>query len=318
MTTPKSKASLALVAGGTAVVLAFALAFGALPPLQAIALAVGGAVCAVLGWELRLSRRRLMEEHAAHVAKSMYLANMSHELRTPLNAIIGFSELMRCELMGPVGNPKYGEYLGDIHESASHLLDLINDVLEMSRIEAGRLVLHEAPVDITAVLVSCHRLLRERARRAGVELRVEIDADLPEVMCDPAKIRQIILNLATNAVKFTPRGGRVVMTAGLAAGALELAVADTGIGIARKDIPRVMTPFVQAANSRVLSSEGAGLGLPLAKRLTELHGGTLALASELGRGTRVAVTLPPSRCLTVRPAPAQSALRPLAEQPAAA
>ncbi len=315
MTTSKSKANIALAAGGAAVVLAFGLAFGALPPLQGCALAVGAAVCAVLGWELRLSRRRLMEEHAAHLAKSMYLANMSHELRTPLNAIIGFSELMRHEMLGPLGSPKYTEYLGDIHESASHLLDLINDVLEMSRIESGQLVLHEAPADVVALLASCHRLLRERARRAGVDLRIETADHLPDLWCDVAKLRQIMLNLTANAVKFTPRGGRVVISARLAGGGVELAVADTGIGIARKDIPRVLTPFVQAANTRALSAEeGTGLGLPLAKRLAELHGGTLVLDSELGRGTRVAVTLPASRCLTASPA----ARLPLAQQPAAA
>ncbi len=315
MTISKSKANIALVAGGTAVVLAFALALGALPPLQGMALAVGGGVCAVLGWELRVSRRRLMEEHAAHVAKSMYLANMSHELRTPLNAIIGFAELMRIEALGPIGSPKYTEYLGDIHESASHLLDLINDVLELSRIEAGRLELHEAPADIAAVLASCHRLLRERARRAGVDLRVDADPGLPEVSCDAGKVQQIVLNLATNAVKFTPRGGRVAVTARLVGGGLEVAVADTGIGIARKDIPRVLTPFVQAANSRALSAEGTGLGLPLAKRLAELHGGVLSLDSELGRGTRVTVLLPASRCLAAASHPERP---PLAEQPAAA
>ena len=316
MTTSRPKVSIALVAGGTAVALAFVLALGALPPLQALALAVGGAVCAVLGWELRQSHRRLMEEHAAHLAKTMYLANMSHELRTPLNAIIGFADLMRDGMMGPVGNPKYAEYLGDIHESASHLLDLINDVLEMSRIEAGRLVLHEAAADIEAILASCYRLLRERARRAGVDLRVEAEPGLPELWCDAAKVQQIMLNLVTNAVKFTPRGGRVMVTARRLAGGMELVVADTGIGIARKDIPRVLTPFVQAANSRALSSEGAGLGLPLAKRLAELHGGTLILDSELDRGTRVAVLLPASRCLTL--AQGREEARTLAEQPAAA
>ena len=307
------RTGLALLAGATATVVVV-LAAAALPVWQAAALLAVTAACAALGWELWQSRRRLMAEHAAHLAKSLYLANMSHELRTPLNAIIGFADLMRLELAGPLGSPKYAEYLGDIHETATHLLDLINDVLDLSRIEAGRLELNEAAVNVAAALACCNRLLRERARQAGVGLRFDAAPGLPDLHCDGAKLRQILLNLVTNAVKFTPRGGRVLVTARLTGGGMELAVADTGTGIAAKDIPRVLTPFVRAASACAAQAEGSGLGLPLAKRLVELHGGRLTLDSEPGKGTRVTVVLPPTRIL---PMPAATRLD-LADQPVAA
>ncbi|MEW5727420.1 MAG: HAMP domain-containing sensor histidine kinase, partial [Pseudomonadota bacterium] len=212
-------------------------------PLLLAAAGLGVVAIALMVWEVARSHRRLVQEHAAHMAKSAYLANMSHELRTPLNAIIGFSEVIREEMLGPLGHPKYAEYAGDIHASASHLLDLINDVLELSRIEAGRLVLHETVTDLVTVLVSCHRLLREQARRSGVALDLEAPVGLPPVLCDATKVKQVALNLISNAVKFTPRGGRVAVTASVRDGGVVLRVTDTGIGIAPDEIPKVLTPF---------------------------------------------------------------------------
>jgi signal transduction histidine kinase len=250
---------------------------------------------------LVLSRRKLVEEHAAHLAKSMYLANMSHELRTPLNAIIGFSEMMTSPGLIRVDRAKCSEFAADIHGAAGHLLDLINDILDMSRIEAGRLDLHPTPTDLEALLASCQRMLGERARQSGIDFQVRIETGLPMLVCDTAKLKQIVLNLAGNAIKFTRPGGHVAVEARMELGTLRLVVADNGIGIAREDIPRVLTPFLQAAHSHLGSVEGSGLGLPLSKRLVELHGGSLALESEPGRGTRVTVTLPTGPSAVPRP-----------------
>ncbi len=280
------------------------LALTSLPLPYGAALLISVGLIATLGYELLMSRRKLLEANAALMAKSMYLANMSHELRTPLNAIIGFSEIMKSELMGPHHHLKYLEYSGDIHASAEHLLALINDILDLSRIEANRLELRDGPVDLTLLLGSCTRLLRERARRGGLELSVAVEDGIPEIRADAGKLKQIMLNLMTNAVKFTPAGGRIAVTARRVHHHVELVVEDSGIGIAAKDIARALTPFMQAMPRAGLSTEeGTGLGLPLAKRLAELHGGSLVLESELGRGTRVTVTLPGSRCPRAAPAP---------------
>ncbi|MBC7953674.1 MAG: HAMP domain-containing histidine kinase [Rhodospirillaceae bacterium] len=263
--------------------------------------AVAAVIIAFLVWKLVVSRRELIQEHAAHVAKSAYLANMSHELRTPLNAIIGYSEMIKGEMMGPLGNPKYAEFAGDIHASGTHLLDLINDVLELSRIEAGRLELNERTIEMAPVLVSCHRLLQDQARRAGLTVDIHSGPDLPEILCDATKIKQVVLNLMTNAIKFTPRGGKVSVHAYRRDGAVAITVSDTGVGIPAHEIPRVLTPFLQAAHTHVMSDQGTGLGLPLAKKLMELHGGALTLDSTPGAGTRVTVTFPAERCTTTKP-----------------
>ncbi|MBC7906490.1 MAG: HAMP domain-containing histidine kinase [Rhodospirillaceae bacterium] len=287
----------------SAIFLALAAALmGVLPHYVAALLAVA-AVMAFLVWEVVVSRRQLIQEHAAHMAKSAYLANMSHELRTPLNAIIGYSEMIRDEMVGPLGTPKYGEFAGDIHASGTHLLELINDVLELSRIEAGRLELHERSIHLAPVLVSCQRLLGDQARRAGLQLDIHSASDLPEIFCDATKIKQVVLNLMTNAVKFTPDGGKVSVRAYRKGGAVGITVTDTGIGIPANEISRVLTPFLQAAHTHLMSDQGTGLGLPLAKKLIELHGGTLALDSKPGEGTRVTVLFPAERC---RPAAARA------------
>lgn len=266
-----------------------------LPPPVAVALTIAPVVL-FLAWQLLQSRRALVQEHAAHVAKSAYLADMSHELRTPLNAIIGFAEIIRDQALGPCGHDKYPEFARDIHEASTHLLHLINDVLELSKIEAGRLELNEEQTDLRAILVSCQRLLHHQIRRGGLYLTVETADNLPEIHCDPLKVKQIILNLMTNAIKFTHRGGCIAVRAYLHDGRAAISVTDNGIGIPAHEIPKVLTPFVQAAHTRLMNNEGTGLGLPLSKKLMELHGGHLDLRSEPEIGTSVTITFPAERC----------------------
>ena len=237
-------------------------------------------------------------ERANH-AKSEFLANISHELRTPLNAIIGFSESMLSETFGAIGSPRYKEYIKDIHDSGVHLSNLISDILDVSKVEAGKLELDESVVDVADGITRCIRLVTERADRAKVELKVNLPKRLPKLYADEHKILQILLNLLSNAVKFTPPGGRVTTSAGIdGEGRYRLVVADTGIGIAEADLDTVMTPFGQVASSQTRQHEGTGLGLPLTKALVELHGGALELQSEIDAGTTVTVCLPKER---VRP-----------------
>jgi signal transduction histidine kinase len=246
--------------------------------------------------ELELRRAKEAAE-AANVAKSEFLANVSHELRTPLNAVIGFSEIMRDALMGPIDN-RYREYAQDIHESGQHLLRLIGDVLDLSKIDAGHLDLHDEPVDLGQVLASCQRLLGERARNVGIALEIDRARDLPVIMGDPVRLKQIVLNLMSNAVKFTPEGGRVsVRAAPDADGGVVITVTDTGIGMSTAEIDVALEPFRQVDNPMSRRYEGTGLGLPLAKQLTELHGGVLEILSHPGVGTTVRVHLPRSRVL---------------------
>ncbi|OIQ88041.1 cell-division control histidine kinase PdhS [mine drainage metagenome] len=249
--------------------------------------------------------RKMMEEalmvakqqaERANRAKSDFLASMSHELRTPLNAIIGYSEFIDTEPFGALGHDKYREYLAHIHESGCHLLDLINDMLDLSKVEAGKLELEEEEVDLAASVQAAMHLVQERAQRSNVRLVVEVADHLPRLKADNLRLKQIMLNLLTNAIKFTPENGRVTLRAGLdEAGGVEISVADTGVGIAPEDIARVLEPFSQVVNPMVRREEGTGLGLPISKRLVELHGGSLTLSSEVGHGTRVTVRLPAER-----------------------
>jgi PAS domain S-box-containing protein len=232
-------------------------------------------------------------------SKSEFLANMSHELRTPLNAIIGFSEIMQSETLGPVGNPRYIEYLGDIMESSHHLLGVINDILDVARAEAGRLEIIEESVDVMSEIRLTERLFAEQVTDAGVVLGIDVPEVLPRLLADRRKIRQVLLNLVSNAIKFTPPGGEVTISAKLERkGGMTLVVADTGIGIAREDIARALTPFGQVESSLARRYEGTGLGLPLTRALVERHGGEMVLESEPGKGTRVYVRLPRERVIS--------------------
>ena len=247
--------------------------------------------------EAALRRAKELAE-TANRTKSRFLANMSHELRTPLNAIIGFSEIMMSELCGPIENEKYREYNQDIHESAGHLLALINDILDLSKAEAGKLELQEEVVDVGDLVESSVRLIRQRAVCGDVAIETEIAAAALRLRGDERKLKQILLNLLSNAVKFTPPGGRVeVRVACDRAGSLVIGVRDTGVGIAEADLREALEPFGQAGNHAGQSDQGTGLGLPLAKAMAELHGGSLAIDSVLGVGTTVTVVFPSERIL---------------------
>ncbi|MGB8274200.1 MAG: PAS domain S-box protein [Alphaproteobacteria bacterium] len=234
----------------------------------------------------------------ANRTKSEFLANMSHELRSPLNSVLGFAELMKNELFGPMGSPRYREYAEDIYQSASHLLAVINDILDISKIEAGKLELYEEDVDLAEVIEICIRLMATRAMEAEVTLETDLPLGLPGLHADSRKVKQVLLNLLSNSVKFTPKGGRVTTSAKLTErGELRLAVADTGIGIAPENIEKALSPFAQIDSSLSRKYEGTGLGLPLSKALVELHGGRLEIQTALGVGTTVAITFPPERVL---------------------
>jgi len=235
------------------------------------------------------------EAESASRFKSQFLANMSHELRTPLNAILGFSEMIRDETIGPVA-PRYRGYASDIVLAGRHLLRVINDVLDLSKVESGRMELREESVDLIAMIVACCRMLQARADDASIALRVRMGADLPNVLADPMRLQQVLLNLLANAVKFTPAGGSVTVdaTASVDAG-VRISIADTGIGMNAEDIPTALKPFRQLEMQQSRRYEGTGLGLPIAKMLIELHGGTLGIESEIGRGTIVTIHLPPAR-----------------------
>jgi signal transduction histidine kinase len=236
---------------------------------------------------------------AASQAKSEFLATMSHELRTPLNAVIGFSQIMMTETLGPIGSPQYRDYAKDIHDSGVHLLEIINDILDLSKAEAGKLELDEDWVDIGEAVSSACRLIGPRAERAQLSVVERIPANLPPLWADERKLKQILLNLVSNSVKFTPAGGRVEVSATVEpAKGLSILVQDTGIGIPDGDLQRVLEPFVQVENSLTRSYQGSGLGLPLAAKMTELHGGKLSIASQLGRGTLVRLSFPAERIAT--------------------
>jgi len=225
-------------------------------------------------------------------AKSAFLANMSHELRTPLNAVIGFSEVMMREVFGPLGLPRYKDYARDIHRSGTHLLDLINDILDMAKIEVGKRELQLEAVDLRTEIVETMRLVQWRVGEGSVGLVTELDDAPPAFRVDRRAVRQILLNLVGNAVKFTPAGGTVTVACRRRPGGLALIVADTGVGIAPEHVAQLGTPFFQAHSVNIAGKEGTGLGLALTKSLVELHGGRLLIDSALGAGTTVTAVFP--------------------------
>ena len=255
------------------------------------------------------ARRRA---EAASAAKSRFLATMSHELRTPLNAILGFSEVMKSELLGPIHNGSYKEYAANIHDSGRHLLQLINEILDLSRIEAGRYELNEEPVRLAGVAEDCLRLLNLRAESKALDVTLVCDRGLEPLWADARAVRQICLNLVSNALKFTPQGGHVTVTlAHTPEGGQMLLVKDTGPGIPQDEIPRVMQAFGQGSLAHQVAEGGTGLGLPIVQSLVGAHGGTFELRSVLRKGTEAIVRLPPSRILrAVLQPPARDAQAP--------
>jgi two-component system cell cycle sensor histidine kinase PleC len=236
---------------------------------------------------------------SANVSKSRFLAQMSHELRTPLNAILGFSEVMKSEIFGPHAVEVYKDYSSDIHNSGVHLLNLINEILDLSRIEAGRYELNEEPISLVHIVADCHHLLKLRASSRGITIHEVFEQDMPKLWGDERATRQVVLNLLSNSIKFTPPGGEIWLKVGwTASGGQYLSVKDTGSGIAEDEIPVVLASFGQGSNSIKSAEQGAGLGLPIAKSLIDMHGGTFTLKSTLRVGTEVIVTYPPERVMT--------------------
>ena len=238
--------------------------------------------------QLEVANRELA---AASRRKSEFLANMSHELRTPLNAIIGFSDVLEQRMFGEL-NQQQVEYTRDIASSGRHLLDLVNEILDLSKIEAGRMELEPSEFSLTDIVHGALGFVRERATHHGIELAATLPDDLGTVVADERKVRQVLLNLLSNAVKFTPDGGRIAVTARRVDGEIEVSVRDTGIGIAPEDQPKVFEEFQQVGGPSERSREGTGLGLTLAKRFVELHGGRIWLESEVGRGTTFIFAIP--------------------------
>ncbi len=232
------------------------------------------------------------EAESANRAKSRFLANMSHELRTPLNAVIGFSEILNRELFGTLGEARYRDYARLIHESGEHLLQMVNDILDMSKIEAGKFKIVKEPFNVGALVKSCCDLMRHTAEQRSLSLIVDIEPGIPELPADKRACKQMLLNVISNAIKFTDPGGWVRVSAKVAGRNVALSVADNGIGIAEADLPKLGNPFVQANNSYDRSYDGAGLGLSVVKGLAKLHGGKLELVSTLGAGTTATILLP--------------------------
>jgi two-component system cell cycle sensor histidine kinase PleC len=245
--------------------------------------------------------RALASETAANRAKSDFLALMSHELRTPLNAIIGFSEVLGSEMLGPLGHARYREYAHDVHGAGRHLLALINDILDLSKAEAGKFDLTEEEIITADLVAECIKLMRGRAQEGGLRLTHDIAPNMPNLVVDRLRLKQVLLNLLSNAIKFTPRGGKVDLTAGCdGEGRPVLSVRDTGIGMAPETIPAALEPFKQISSPFARNVEGTGLGLALVKSLIECHGGMLEIESALNEGTQARLVLPVSRAIRKR------------------
>ena len=247
----------------------------------------------------RANQQAREEAEHANRAKTEFLANMSHELRSPLNSIVGFSELIKNEAYGPHSDRRYGEFASDILESGQHLLELINDILDLSKIEARGLELQEEVIDAADLLGAVQRMLAERAERDGLEMTITWQGELPKLRGDRRKLKQVLINLLTNAIKFTEAGGSVRLQAWCRdSSGFVFQVVDSGIGIPLEDIPKALSQFGQVDSPLSHRDQGTGLGLPLSKALIELHGGSLDLQSKVGVGTTVTVRLPAERVLS--------------------
>jgi PAS domain S-box-containing protein len=238
-----------------------------------------------------------LQAEDANRAKTQFLANMSHELRTPLNAVIGFAELIKDEMLGAINEPRYRDYASDIHSSGKHLLQIINDILDMTKVEAGTYRLNEDVCDVAKIVGEAVDRVRNLAAQSELEIRVDAPGDLPFLFADARCLRQVLVNILSNAVKFTPKGGDVTISARLSDGAIAIAIIDTGIGMAQDDIPRALTPFRQLEGSHGRKFEGAGLGLSLIKAMVDLHEGTLQVESKVGAGTTVTAYFPARRTI---------------------
>jgi PAS domain S-box-containing protein len=247
------------------------------------------------------AQRKAMDEAvAANKMKSEFLANMSHELRTPLNAVLGFARIIQAETFGPIGVAEYEKYIGEINRSGEHLLDIINDILDMAKIETGKIELNERQFGLENVISSCLTLIRPRAEQGRVKVSLETHDALPGLFADERLVKQMLLNLLSNAVKFTPQGGSaVVRVRNREDGSLAVDVADTGIGIAEEDMQKILEPFGQVDGSLQRDFEGTGLGLPLVKSMIVEHGGEISIESTPGVGTTTTIVFPPDRVLEV-------------------
>ena len=263
---------------------------------------------ASLSWLIDISARKRVEADLiqskeaavyANKSKSEFLASMSHELRTPLNAILGFSEIIRDQMFGPVGATKYIDYAADIHSSGQHLLEIINDVLDLSKLEAGKLELHEGHVDVGRVIEHCLSLVRHRAENAGVTLTVDVPFGLPNVRADERALKQVMINFLSNAIKFTQPGGSVTASATIAGNKeLHVSVSDTGIGMTPAELKVAMLPYGQVDSKVARKHSGTGLGLPISLSLMQLHGGGIVVASAPERGTKCTARFPSERLVS--------------------
>jgi two-component system cell cycle sensor histidine kinase PleC len=259
--------------------------------------------------------RRRAEE--ANLAKSRFLATMSHELRTPLNAILGFSEVMKNEVFGPHASPSYREYAGDIHGSGQHLLNLINEILDLSRIEAGRYELNEEAIQLAHIVDDCRHMLNLRAKAKNQTVKQAIEPSLPRLWADERAVRQIVLNVLSNAIKFTPQGGEITIKVGwTSSGGQYLSIKDTGPGIPESEIPIVMSSFGRGSLAIKTAEQGSGLGLPIVKGFVDLHGGSFQLKSKPREGTEVIITFPATRVMDALPAVDVPAHRPAGQEAA--